>query len=180
MQQELRGIYDLFYKQYEMDARDYARSIAISPDGRWLATGFLYEGIRVWEVDTGLPVQTLKGHAASINSIAFSPEGALLASGSRDRSIKLWDAQSGVEVRELRGHDGEVTAVTFSPDGQWLASASSDRTVRLWRVVTGREVEVMTGHTRKGSDIGIHVFTDTVSLLTAVLESEGYQPILKK
>jgi len=148
MQQELRGIYDLFYKQYEMDARDYARSIAISPDGRWLATGFLYEGIRVWEVDTGLPVQTLKGHAASINSIAFSPEGALLASGSRDRSIKLWDAQSGVEVRELRGHDGEVTAVTFSPDGQWLASASSDRTVRLWRVVTGREVEVMTGHTR--------------------------------
>jgi tetratricopeptide (TPR) repeat protein len=148
MQQELRGIYDLFYKQYEMDARDYARSIAISPDGRWLATGFLYEGIRVWEVDTGLPVQTLKGHAASINSIAFSPDGALLASGSRDRSIKLWDAQSGAEVRELRGHDGEVTAVTFSPDGQWLASASSDRTVRLWRVVTGREVEVLTGHTR--------------------------------
>lgn len=148
MQQELRGIYDLFYKQYEMDARDYARSIAISPDGRWLATGFLYEGIRMWEVDTGIPVQTLKGHAASINSIAFSPDSLLLASASRDRSIKLWDAQSGVEVRELRGHDGEVTAVAFSPDGQWLASASSDRTVRIWRVVTGREVEVMIGHTR--------------------------------
>jgi tetratricopeptide (TPR) repeat protein len=148
MQQELRGIYDLFYKQYEMDARDYARSIAISPDGRWLATGFLYEGIRIWEVDTGLPLQTLKGHVASINSIAFSPDSLLLASASRDRSIKLWDAQSGAEVRELRGHDGEVSAVTFSPDGQWLASASSDRTVRIWRVVTGREVEVMTGHTR--------------------------------
>jgi tetratricopeptide (TPR) repeat protein len=148
MQQELRGIYDLFYKQYEMDARDYARSIAISPDGRWLATGFLYEGIRIWEVDTGLPVQTLKGHAASINSIAFSPDSLLLASASRDRSIKLWDAQSGAEVREFRGHDGEVASVTFSPDGQWLASASSDRTVRIWRVVTGREVEVLTGHTR--------------------------------
>jgi tetratricopeptide (TPR) repeat protein/uncharacterized protein YjiK len=148
MQQELRGIYDLFYKQYEMDARDYARSIAISPDGRLLATGFLYEGIRIWEVDTGLPVQTLKGHAASVNSIAFSPDGLLLASASRDRSIKLWDPHSGAEVRELRGHDGEVSAITFSPDGQWLASASSDRTVRLWRVVTGREVEVMTGHTR--------------------------------
>jgi tetratricopeptide (TPR) repeat protein len=148
MQQELRGIYDLFYKQYEMDARDYARSIAISPDGRWLATGFLYEGIRIWEVDTGLPVQTLKGHAASINSIAFSPDNLLLASASRDRSIKLWDAQSGAELRELRGHDGEVSAIAFSPDGQWLVSAGSDRTVRIWRVVTGREVEIMTGHTR--------------------------------
>ncbi len=148
MQQELRGIYDLFYKQYEMDARDYARSIAISPDGRWLATGFLYEGIRIWEVDTGQPVQTLKGHAATVNSIAFSPDSLLLASASRDRSIKLWDAQSGAEVRELRGHDGEVSAVAFSPDGQWLASAGSDRTVRLWRVMTGHEVEMMTGHTR--------------------------------
>ena len=45
IQREVRGIYDIFYKQYEMDTRDYARSVAISPDGRTLATGFLYEGI---------------------------------------------------------------------------------------------------------------------------------------
>ena len=154
MQQELRGMYDLFYKQYEMDARDYARSIAISPDGRLLATGFLYEGIRIWEVDTGLPVQMLKGHASSINSIAFSPDGLLLASASRDRSIILWDARSGGQIRELRGHEGEVTAVDFSPDGQWLVSASSDRTVRVWRVVTGREVEMMLGHTRAITSAG--------------------------
>jgi WD40 repeat protein len=148
IQQELRGIYDLFYKQYEMDTRDYARSVAISPDGRLVATGFLYEGIKIWEVDTGIPVHSLRGHTSSVNSVAFSPDSQWLASASRDRDIKLWDVCTGQEFRTLSGHDGEVAAVTFSPDGQWLASASHDRTVRLWRVVTGQEVEPFEGHTR--------------------------------
>ncbi|HEX8090337.1 MAG TPA: hypothetical protein VF762_15870, partial [Blastocatellia bacterium] len=148
IQQELRGIYDLFYKQYEMDTRDYARSVAISPDGRLVATGFLYEGIKIWEVDTGIPVHSLRGHTSSVNSVAFSPDSQWLASASRDRDIKLWDVCTGQEYRTLSGHDGEVAAVTFSPDGQWLASASHDRTVRLWRVVTGQEVEPFEGHTR--------------------------------
>lgn len=146
IQQELKGIYDLFYKQYEMDTRDYARSVAISPDGQLVATGFLYEGIKVWEVDTGIPVQSLRGHTSSVNSIAFSPDSQWLASGSRDRSIKLWDVYTGREIRTLEGHDSEVCAVVFSPDGQWLASAGYDRTVRLWRAITGQEAEEMIGH----------------------------------
>jgi len=148
VQQEIRGIYDLFYKQYEMDTRDYARSVAISPDGRLVATGFLYEGIKVWEVDTGIAVQSLRGHTSSVNSIAFNPSSAWLASGSRDRSIKMWDINTGLEIGTLHGHDGEVCAVTFSPDGQWIASASTDRTVRLWRALTGQEAEILEGHTR--------------------------------
>src|SRR5919109_1253466 len=34
---------------------------------------------------------------------------------------------------------------------------------------------VMTGHVRKGSDIDIHVFTDSPALLTDVLKNAGYQ-----
>lgn len=147
VQHEIQGIYDLFFKQYKMDTRDYARSVAISPDGRLVATGFLYEGIKVWEVDTGIAVHSLVGHTASVNSIAFSPDCQLLASGSRDRSIRLWDVIAGHELRVLGAHEAEVSAVTFSPDGQWIASASYDRTVRLWRAVTGQEAEIMFGHT---------------------------------
>lgn len=145
--EEIKSIYDLFYKQYKMDARDYVRSVAFSPDGRLVASGFLYEGIKIWEVETGLYLQSLRGHSSSVNSVAFSPDSQWLASGSRDRTIKIWDAQTGHEIRTLEGHTGEVRAVTFSPDGIWLASASSDRTVRLWRTVTGQEVEPLAGHT---------------------------------
>jgi WD40 repeat protein len=144
---EIKSLHDLFFKQYQIDARDYVRSVAFSPDGRLIACGFLYEGIRVWEVDTALKVRSLKGHTSSVNSVSFSPNNDWLASASRDRTIRLWDVETGRELRTLRGHQGEVRAVTFSPDGEWLASASHDSTVRLWRAVTGREVEVFDGHT---------------------------------
>jgi WD40 repeat protein len=149
VQQDLRGIYDLFYKQYEIGTRDYVRSVAISPDGRLIASGFLYEGIKVWEVDSGVLLRSLRGHTASVNSISFSPDSQWLASGSRDRTIKLWDVYAGREIQTLDAEDcGEVRAVTFSPDGQWLASGSTDSTVRLWRVITGHEVQPMEGHER--------------------------------
>jgi WD40 repeat protein len=148
VQQELRGIYDLFYKQYEIGTRDYVRTVAISPDGRLIASGFLYEGIKVWEVESGLLLRSLRGHTASVNSISFSPDSQCLASGSRDCTIKLWDVYAGQEIRTLDGHYGEVRAVTFSPDGFWLASGSTDSTVRLWRVITGREVQPFIGHER--------------------------------
>jgi len=147
VQQELKGIYDLFYKQYQIDANDYIRSVAFSPDGRLLASGFLNGGIKVWEVETGLNVLTLKGHLASVNSVVFSPNGQWLASGSRDRNIKLWDVETGQVALTMDGHDSEVRAVTFSPDGQWLASGSHDKTVRMWRVVTGHEIQSLRGHT---------------------------------
>jgi WD40 repeat protein len=147
VQQDLRGIYDQFYKQYDIGTRDYVRSVAISPDGRLVASGFLYEGIKVWEVDSGVPLRSLRGHTASVNSIAFSPDSQWLVSGSRDRTIKLWDVYAGHEIRTLESEDcGEVRAVTFSPDGLWLASGSTDSIVRLWRVVTGQEVQPMEGH----------------------------------
>jgi WD40 repeat protein len=146
IQAELKSIYDLFFKQYELDGRDYVRSVGFSPDGRFVAAGFLYEGIKIWEVDSAQKVRSLRGHSSSVNAVAFSPNNDWLASASRDRTVRLWDVEAGRELRVIRGHEGEVRSVAYSPDGQWLASASTDQTVRIWRVVTGREVQTFYGH----------------------------------
>src|SRR6516225_4682002 len=50
------------------------------------------------------------------------------------------------------------------------------RLMRLLRAFRPRLIgSVMTGHVRKGSDIDIHVFADSVGLITDLLENEGYQ-----
>jgi tetratricopeptide (TPR) repeat protein len=147
LQREFGELEDHFYKQYEIDPRDYVRAVAFSPDGRLLASGFLNGGLQVWEADSALRCYSFIGHAASVNSVAFSPDSLWLASGSRDRRIRLWEAGTGHAVQELAGHAGEVRAVAFSPDGQWIASGSHDRTVRLWRAATGRLAQTLTGHT---------------------------------
>ncbi len=48
--------------------------------------------------------------------------------------------------------------------------------MRILRAFRPRLIgSVMTGHVRKGSDIDIHLFTDSVGLVTDLLEQEGYQ-----
>jgi hypothetical protein len=148
VQQQLKDIAYRFHRQYQISLNDYIRSEAFSPDGQWLATGMLHGGLKVWDVYTGLCVQTLEGHLASVNSVAFSPNSRWLASGGRDKIIKLWDAETAGEIHTFRGHEAEVRAVAFSPDGEWLVSGSHDRTVRIWRVVTGREAQILGYHTR--------------------------------
>src|SRR5207253_4526832 len=50
------------------------------------------------------------------------------------------------------------------------------RLMRLLRAFRPRLIgSVMTGHVRKGSDIDLHIFTDSVGLVTDVLENEGFQ-----
>src|SRR5213076_1804383 len=47
--------------------------------------------------------------------------------------------------------------------------------MRLLRAFRPRLIgSVMTGHVRKGSDIDIHIFTDSIGLVTDVLEQAGY------
>ncbi len=147
IQRELGGLHDRYYKQYEIDPRDYVRSVAFSPDGRLLASGFLQGNLLVWEVGSGARRYSHAAHQASVTSVAFSPNNLWLASGSRDNTIKLWESDTGNETQVLRGHKAEVSAVAFSPDGQWLLSGSHDRTIKIWRVVTGREAQTLEGHT---------------------------------
>ena len=48
--------------------------------------------IRLWNVDTGTHIRTLRGHTYSVRSVAFSPDGNTLASGSLDGTVLLWEA----------------------------------------------------------------------------------------
>jgi tetratricopeptide (TPR) repeat protein len=147
IQEDLRDLRDRYYKQYEIDPRDYVRSVAFSNDGRFLALGFLHGALQVWEASSGVKLYSHAAHQSSVTSVAFSPNNLWLATGSRDNTVKLWEADTGQELQVLRGHKGEVSAVAFSPDGQWLVSSSHDRLIKIWRVVTGREAQTLEGHT---------------------------------
>jgi WD40 repeat protein len=123
------------------------RAVALSPDGRLLASAGLDYDIKLWDIPTGRELRTIYGHKGAVWSLAFSPDGRVLASGSADCTIKLWDPISGQELHSLAGHTDTVSSVTFSSDGRWLASSSWDRTVKLWDTQTNREVRTFVGHT---------------------------------
>lgn len=66
-------------------------SVAISPDGCFVAAGSLDTVVRIWDVATGALLDRLRGHEDSVYSVAFTPDGRGLVSGSLDKTLKFWD-----------------------------------------------------------------------------------------
>ncbi len=124
------------------------RGLAISPDGKRLASASADKTVKLWDAESGQILHTLEGHAEAVFGVAYCSDGKRVASASSDKTVKLWDALSGDEIRTLRGHTSNVISVTFSPDGKRLASASADNTVKVWDVESGDELFSLGGHTR--------------------------------
>jgi WD40 repeat protein/serine/threonine protein kinase/DNA-binding XRE family transcriptional regulator len=119
---------------------DELRSVAFSPDGKYVLTGGLDTTVKMWEAATGKAVQTFHSHEGEVYSVAFSPNGKYILSGSADMTAKLWEVASGIEILTLRGHTSDVFDVAFSADGQYMLTASGDGAVKLWEIATGQEI----------------------------------------
>ncbi len=125
---------------------DRVYGMAISPDGKRIASGSEDKTIKVWDAGTGTELMTLHGHGATVTSVAFGQDGRRIASGSGDKTIKVWDAATGAEVMTLRGHESTVWSVAFSPDSKRIISAGMD--IKVWDVSTGNELMTLRGHER--------------------------------
>jgi serine/threonine protein kinase/WD40 repeat protein len=65
--------------------------LAVSPDGRWLASGGEDRTIRIWEVATGRELARWEAHQSEVTALIFSPDGNTLISGGMDGTLKLWN-----------------------------------------------------------------------------------------
>lgn len=129
------------------------RSLAFSPNGRFVIAADLAGAIRVWDTerevwDADLTIRPGEPtHQAAINRVCFSRDGRLLASASDDRTIQVWDFEKRELIHDFRGqHMSDVFAVVFSPEGDVLYSGSRDRTIAVWSLATGDVIETLVGH----------------------------------
>ena len=109
-------------------------SIAYSPDGCHVISGSSDKTIRIWDADTGRPIdEPWKGHTDWVRSVAYSPDGHHIVSGSDDKTIQIWDVDTGKAVSEpWKGHTGAIMSIVYSPDGHHVVSGSNDETIRIW------------------------------------------------
>ncbi|KAG6900375.1 hypothetical protein C0993_011725 [Termitomyces sp. T159_Od127] len=86
-------------------------SVAISPNGQFVAAGSLDTVVRIWDVATTQLVERFRGHKDSVYSVAFTPDGRGLVSGSLDKTLKYWDVSGlmpGVKGRKEGANGGPV------------------------------------------------------------------------
>jgi WD40 repeat protein len=114
------------------------RFVAVSPDGRWVATGS-HNGAaaKVWEAETGKLVRTLLPEVTH-NGVCFSPDGRWLATygggGCRLWSTDTWEEKPGPKIA-----NGGLQ--TFTADGKLMAVELEQRgLLALVEVDSGREL----------------------------------------
>jgi WD40 repeat protein len=118
-------------------------TVAISPDGKQLASASNDGTVRLWEVETGKVSRVLRGPPCE-RTLSYSPDGRSLASGCHDRVVRIWDTEKGTLVREL-AHGSPVWSVSYLPDGKTIASGGEDHSIRLWDVATGTQRQTLGG-----------------------------------
>jgi WD40 repeat protein len=147
--------YDAQTGQERFPLRGHAgavQSVAVSPDGRTLATASADRTVRLWDLagwqprEPSSPFRTLGSHTSDVCSVAFSPDGKLLASGGTDGLLVLWDTASRRKVDDLTGHSPAWSSLTFSPDGGTVAAGGQDGTVNRWDAATGQPKEPWRWH----------------------------------
>ncbi len=123
--------------------------LAVSRDGRLVATGGADGSLCLWDAASGRERRTWTGHDGPLLALAFSPDGKALASSSTDQHVRLWDVTTGKQTLRLIGHNGVAYALAFSPDGGRLLTGgqSLTRTVRIWDLTFGTELEPIIRYT---------------------------------
>jgi WD40 repeat protein len=137
-------------KEWEAPAAVWA--MALSPDGKTLASAGQGDAITIWETSTSKRIRTLSGKTSSIahgNSLAFSSDGQWLVSGGYEGSVGIWDINKEKEQVLPKIHTERVNSVAVSPDGKWIASGSADKRIILWDAKSGRPLRMLRGHENK-------------------------------
>lgn len=117
--------------------------VAISADGRRIATGSYDNTARLWDARTGRLVRILRGHGDSVTRVVFSRDGRRLATASPDESVRVWATRTGEALTVLRGHRGDVALLALSHDGARVATGGVDATVRMWEAAPGRTLALL-------------------------------------
>src|SRR5262245_22408440 len=117
--------------RYDLVLDKAVRSIAVSPDKKWIATGTDEGTSQLRELTTGTEVKTLRSHEQAITSLTFSPDGTKLCSGSLDKSFRVWSVADGA-IAGTVATPAEINAVIWSAGGKQIVTAHEDHLVRVW------------------------------------------------
>lgn len=115
-------------------------ALAISVDGKYLASGGKDRRVGVWDLEKDVWVRGFGGHRDSISALAFrkaAPNASTstqLYTASFDRTLKLFDLTSMGYVETLFGHQASVLALDALRAETAVSVGGRDKTVRFWKV----------------------------------------------
>lgn len=120
--------------------------VQYSPTGKYIYSASDDKSIKMWDVQTGIDVNTLNAHEAAVNSIHLSDDGKLLVSADQAGTVILWDAISGEVKTKISAHIGSANTAKLSKDGSMIITGGEDELLKIWNV-QGDTIKTIKGFT---------------------------------
>uniref|UniRef100_A0A7N9AMK5 U3 small nucleolar RNA-interacting protein 2 n=1 Tax=Mastacembelus armatus TaxID=205130 RepID=A0A7N9AMK5_9TELE len=119
--------------------------MAMSSDGKYLATGDMNKLIMIWEAETCKHLYKFTGHKGPVSGLSFRKGTHDLYSASHDRSVKVWNVDENAYVETLFGHQDAITGLDSLSRERCVTAGGRDRTVRVWKIAEESQL-VFYGH----------------------------------
>jgi WD40 repeat protein len=110
-------------------------ALALSPDGRRLVSGSHDRSLRVWDLEQGRCLATLRSPTAPVIQCLWTPVGTVV-SATVTGSIIVWDVETWTVRHEFSAHVEPVSGLSYLSTGE-ICSISEDRTLKLWDPTRG-------------------------------------------
>ncbi len=126
--------------------------VALSSDGRLVATGSDDGIVRISDVDSGGEIGTNLALPVEVGTVCFSPDGSRLVAADMRGRARIWNAKTGEPLTPMLQADdfSESSiaheqpwlkpAISFSPDGKLLLTACGSKSAQLRDAATGSVV----------------------------------------
>jgi len=113
----------------DLECTGQCLSLAMSPEGDYISTGFDDKTIKIWSFPEFELVQTLTGHSGDVFRLAYGQDGSVMASACTKGEINLWREEASLNLIK---NNRSCNALAIHTGEQVLIGGGDDLSIRLW------------------------------------------------
>ena len=119
-------------------------SIKVDEFSNKLITASFDKSIKIWDLETGECLKTLKDHKHCVTSILIFPNNKFI-SGSIDKTMKIWDLNS-YDCLDTLNIESEVLSLCSLHQDNQIACGCIDGTINIWNLNDLNNVKSVKAH----------------------------------
>ncbi|XP_068220490.1 U3 small nucleolar RNA-interacting protein 2-like [Palaemon carinicauda] len=133
-------------EKFHVGHTSHIYSLAVSTDGKFLASGDVGGFIHVWNGETLEHLKKFKSHRSAVSALAFRRSSHTLYSASHDRMVMVWDLDTMAFVEHLGGHQDAITGIDSLVRESCITSGGRDQSVIVYVIVEDKQLRFVSPH----------------------------------